>query len=237
MSEHSGFTLIELLVALLITGMVVSLAGIGLVSISRGSERERQEANDRLELDRAMGFILEEVKMSKSIDPDPVTISGFKPTSSGSNIKPILALNPASNSGLKDPIVYYTIDPDVKSIWQGPRSIYRWGPTLMADGSYSDGDGKSLADSTKGSVEYFNELLIDRIGEHSPTTTKQISPGLILECDSKTETAVPNNINHREGFYLCLDDSNRSVKIWMHRQPTELTNPQFTIGTAITRSR
>jgi prepilin-type N-terminal cleavage/methylation domain-containing protein len=242
--KNCGFTLVELLVAMFISGMVVSLAGTGLVSIGNASQQAQSETTDRLELDRAVMFMSEEVKMSRAIDPHPPqdrpsTIPQFKAVTNGKNVRPILVLTPAIDSGLSQSIVYYLTETPPTSMWRGPLAIYRWGPTLLQDGSYSNGDGKSTTDPTSkiapGNVPYFNELVVDGIGASSPSKLSKISSQLLLECDASTDLAIPP-IPDRQGFYVCVDRSTKAVKIWLHKQPQNYPHPQFATGAAMNRS-
>jgi prepilin-type N-terminal cleavage/methylation domain-containing protein len=241
---HSGFTLIELLVALFISGIVVTLAASGLVSIGSASQQDRVSTADRLELDRALDFISEEVKMSRSIEvnlPAKGTnnIVGFRPLSAGKNIRPILVLNPSIDSGLSSPIVYYLTDTPNGSLWREPLSIYRWGPTLLLDGNYSDGDGKPAGDRVKtlepNNPPYYNELVVDGIGDTAPSNFSQLASSSLLECDPNRDIAIPP-AGERQGFYVCVDRSTKTVKTWLHKQPQTNTQPQFATATATNRS-
>jgi prepilin-type N-terminal cleavage/methylation domain-containing protein len=205
----AGFTLIELLLALAITGIVISLTGSGLYALMNANQRSQNETTDRLELEQAVAFITDEIKMSQGIMtsiPSPSTgtkgINGFNPASGSSKIKPILVLEPAPNSKLKAPIVYYLADPPNDSVWLGPKVIYRWGPTLLQTGNYSDGDGKDIAISAKTSIEYFNEVVIDRISD-------QVSAQATIDCEANYSAAVPS-IASRLGFYACISPDQKS---------------------------
>ncbi len=62
-----GFTLIELLVATVMSTIVIGGAGYGLVSILEVNQSEQSKTQRQLELNRAMEFISEEVKMSSNV--------------------------------------------------------------------------------------------------------------------------------------------------------------------------
>jgi prepilin-type N-terminal cleavage/methylation domain-containing protein len=213
-----GFTLIELLVAIAITGIVITLTGSGLYTLMNANQRSQTETTERLELEQALAFMTDEIKMSKQIAFAPPAKSSkhssFHQASESKDPQIILVLDPATNSGLTDPIIYYLADPPNKSVWNGPRVIYRWGPTLMKDGKYSDGNGKDVSaklfDSKVG-VAYYNEVLIDRVSEVNIT-------GSSNNCDSIYSYAVPR-MAERLGFYACIAADGKSVKLWMHKQP------------------
>jgi prepilin-type N-terminal cleavage/methylation domain-containing protein len=233
---EAGFTLIELLLALAITGIVISLTGSGLYALMNANQRSQNETTERLELERAVAFITDEIKMSQQIMmriPAPFTgitgIKGFNPASGSSRIKPILVLEPSSNSRLKDPIVYYLADPPNSSVWLGPRVIYRWGPTLLQNGNYSDGNDNDLT-LTSGStpIEYFNEVVVDRISD-------QVATQANIGCEANYGTAVPS-VAERLGFYACISTDQKSVKLWIYKQPNSSAKSTLINALVVTRS-
>jgi prepilin-type N-terminal cleavage/methylation domain-containing protein len=173
--DERGFTLVELLIALSITSIVLALTGSGLYTLMRANQSSQTETMDRLELEQALAFMTDEIKMSQqvmiNIPTPPTAIPGFQPASGSSRVQPILVLNPAPNSRLTNPIVYYLADPPNSSVWLGPRVIYRWGPTFLQNGNYSDGSGVDVLQLPQGAlVNYYNEVVVDRMSD------RQISP-------------------------------------------------------------
>jgi prepilin-type N-terminal cleavage/methylation domain-containing protein len=232
-SIASGFTLIELLVALVITGIVISLAGGGLYALMNANQRSQLETTDRLELEQAVAFMTDEIKMSQqvmiNISSSPTEINGFNPASGASHLQPILVLKPALNSGLKNPIVYYLADPPNSSVWLGPRVIYRWGPTLLQNGNYSDGDNQDVSQLPPDSkVEYFNEVVIDRI-------SNLVAAQANIDCETSLNYAVPN-YSDRLGFYACIAPDQKSVKLWIYKQPHQSAKSQSINALVVTRS-
>lgn len=63
----AGFTLIELLVAMSLTTIVVSVAGFGLVTIMGANNKGEAETQRRVNLNRALDFIADEVRMASSV--------------------------------------------------------------------------------------------------------------------------------------------------------------------------
>lgn len=230
---EQGFTLIELLVAVAITGIVITLTGSGLYAIMNANQRSQIETTDRLELEQALAFMTDEIKMSQQVMTNipslPTAITGFRPASGSSRIKPILVLKPARNSKLPHPIVYYLADPPNNSVWLGTRVIYRWGPTLLQNGNYSDGDNNDVATIPLGStVEYFNEVLVDRISDIAPAQSD-------IPCESSYSYSAPN-ITERLGFYACIAPDQKSVKLWMSKQPNQITKSSSLNALVVTRS-
>jgi prepilin-type N-terminal cleavage/methylation domain-containing protein len=231
--KDRGFTLIEVMLALSITGIVLVLAGGGLFALMNANQRSQIETTDRLELEQALSFMTDEIKMSQQIATSlPVTSnsesSKFKAASGSSDIQPILILNPAPSSGLTDPIVYYLANPPNQSVWVGDRVIYRWGPTLLQNGNYSDGHSHDLATVARGSaVEYYNEVVVDRIGDSAPQPNSTCDPGYDLP--------VPSSVD-RLGFYTCIANDRKSVKLWIHKQSNQSAKSRFVDALVSTRS-
>jgi prepilin-type N-terminal cleavage/methylation domain-containing protein len=231
--SETGFTLIELIVALAITMIVIGLTGSGLYALMNANQRSQIETTDRLELEQALAFISDEIKMSQqvitNIPVPPTGIAGFNPASGSSQIQPILVLNPAPNSGLTDPIVYYLADPPNSSVWVGSRVIYRWGPTLLQNGNYSDGNGFDVRQIPIGSpVQYFNEVLVDRISNVVPVQAS-------IACETSYSYAAPI-LTNRLGFYACIAPDQKSVKLWIYKQPNSSARSTSIDALVVTRS-
>jgi prepilin-type N-terminal cleavage/methylation domain-containing protein len=231
--NQKGFTLVELLVAIAITGLVISLAGSGLFALMNANHRSQIETADRLELEQALAFMTDEIKMSRQIKTDSTfdttNTIGFNPASGSSHVEPILILYPAANSGLKDPIVYYLADPPNSSVWAGSRVIYRWGPTLKQNGNYSDGHGHDVTQLLPGaSVTYYNEVLVDRISNVA-------SAQATVPCETSHSGAAPI-VTNRLGFYACIAPDKKSVKLWMYKQPSASAKSQSVNALVVTRS-
>jgi prepilin-type N-terminal cleavage/methylation domain-containing protein len=232
-TKDRGFTLIEIMLALSITGIVLTLAGGGLFALMNADRRSQIETTDRVELEQTLSFMTDEIKMSQEIVTSLPTKSNsetskFKPASGSSNIQPILILNPTPISGLTDPIVYYLANPPSRSVWVGSKVIYRWGPTLLQNGNYSDGNGRDLSTIARGSaVSYYNEVVIDRIGDRTPEPNSN--------CENGYDLPVPNSVD-RLGFYTCIATDRKSVKLWMYKQSDRSAKSQSVNALISTRS-
>jgi prepilin-type N-terminal cleavage/methylation domain-containing protein len=233
LTNKRGFTLVELLVAISITGLVISLAGSGLYAMMNANQRSQIETADRLELEQALAFMTDEIKMSQKVTTQSLaslTLSHNFPEALGIDlIQPILVLYPALNSGLTDPIVYYLAKPPDTSVWAGSKVIYRWGPTLKQNGNYSDGNGHDVTQLLPGAtVTYYNEVLVDRI---SNVASAQAS----VPCETSYSDAAPI-VSNRLGFYACIAPDKKSVKLWMYKQPSVSAKSQSVNALVVTRS-
>jgi type II secretory pathway pseudopilin PulG len=181
----SGFTLIELVLALAMATMFLGLVGSGLVIVTKQDRAAAADRSSRYELQRTLGFIGNEVQMAQSVNPCPPDFNGASTPATGStNPYPVLSLTMPIESGLTEPIIYYVAAPPANSPWSGPLVIYRWGPTLNLNGTYSKG-------SSAASYSYYNEVVVDKI------TANQLSNN----CDAVFTAAIP--ANHSQGFSAC----------------------------------
>jgi prepilin-type N-terminal cleavage/methylation domain-containing protein len=232
LQNRRGFTLVELLVSLVITGIVISMTGSGLYTLMKANHRAQIETTDRLELEQSLAFMTDEIKMSQQVLTSLPSVNGaihFQPASGSSRVKPILILSPSANSGLIHPIVYYIADPPNSSVWLGPRVIYRWGPTLLQNGNYSDGNNRDLTTLPIGTpVTYYNEVLVDRISDRAATTAN-------IACEPSYSNAMPI-VTDRLGFYACIATDNKSVKLWMYKQSNPSVKSQSIDALVVTRS-
>lgn len=185
--QNSGFTLTELLVAIVITGILVAGSSIGLDTVLRRNARNERQTLRRQEINRALDFIAEEIKMAHSISTDPnndVPEGSKISSSTASNQTPILVL---TIPNFDDKVVYRIAEPTTSTVWQGPRVIYRWGPGFTSDGNYSNQEKSS---------SWQNRPLIDFISAEEGGS-----------CESGN--IIPKS---PEGFYICRQ-GNRTVEI------------------------
>ncbi len=200
----SGFTLIELVLALAIASMFLALVGGGLVVVTKQDRAAAADRTSRYELQRALSFMGNEVQMATAVNPCPPNSTDiYSPASNSSDHYPVLVLTMPIESGLTKPIVYYVATPPVASVWSGPLVIYRWGPTLNLDGSYSPDKSTSLGEATI-SYSYYNEVVVDKI----------TAANLATACDDVFTAAIPAKT---QGFAACVEPSGSAVKLSVAR--------------------
>ena len=204
--SNSGFTLTELLVGLVMSTIVVSGLGWGLMQMLTTTQRETSRVNSRNETSRAFNFIADEVKAAQAIEVDtslsninnndrtdnngvaanypPRTddADGTITGTANSSIPPVLALQ---IPGVTQRVVY-SVAPPQTNTWKGPLVIYRWGPNLKADGSYSDPTNVD---------EWKNEALIDGVSDVAQTAI----------CDADGD-GTDDTVTYL-GFYACVEDN------------------------------
>jgi prepilin-type N-terminal cleavage/methylation domain-containing protein len=194
-----GFTLVELVLTLAIATMFLGLVGSGLVFVTKQDRAAAADRASRYELQRALGFIGNEVQMSQSIDPCPPDFNPAAPLAKGSiNPYPVLSLTMPIDSGLTEPIIYYVAAPPPNSPWSGPLVIYRWGPTMNLSGSYSKA-------SSAISYSYYNEVVVDKITAHQ----------LVPNCDAVFTSAIP--ASQAQGFSACVEPGGAAVQLAVTR--------------------
>ena len=188
--SSAGFTLIELLVAMAITTIVVGLSGWGVVAITQKGQEQKAETDRRVELNRALDFIADEVRQAKPIATDasanlPTIASDFSST----NRTPILTLQ---IPGVSQRVIYYIAAKPSSSPWRGPNIISRWGPNFNADGTYSN---------PTAPANWTHEPLVDLIdnpGQPTPT------------CPNSGTLNTSSSI---KGFYACVDRMGKVAEI------------------------
>jgi hypothetical protein len=180
--SNAGFTLTELLVGLIMSTIVVAGLGWGLINILRTTSTETTRVTARSETSRAFTFVADEVKAAQfmEVDMGDFNIGNVAPgyqskAISGATVRLALIV-----PDVEQRIVYSVAPKPSGSVWKGPLVIYRWGPNLNADGSYSD------PGNTSG---WQNEPLIDNVSDVDQT----------VQCGG-------NDVTYK-GFFACVLDN------------------------------
>lgn len=186
--SNSGFTLIELLVGLVMSIFVIGALGFGLMTVLQTNQRENSKVKARTENSRALDFISDEVRRARNIETGSTFDAPRFAASADKTVVLALDIPEISDSGTIDSdkddttknerIVYY-LSSNNGANWKGPQVLYRWGPQLEADGSYS----------AKKDALWDSQALID--GINLTLVTNPCSTGTV-------STVNPT------GFYACI---------------------------------
>ena len=200
-NSNSGFTLTELLVGLVMSTIVVAGLGWGLMQMLRTTATETTKVASRNETSRAFNFIADEVKAAQFMEVDMsstrlATVNDASTPDINEEVAPDFTL-PSGGTvrlalqvpGVSQRIIYYVAPPQT-STWNGPSVIYRWGPGLSADGSYST-TGAERVDNPTG---WTNEALIDGVSDETLTAV-----GCDMNGDGSDDTY--------QGFFACIVDN------------------------------
>ena len=197
--SNSGFTLTELLVGVIMSTFVIGALGFGLMQVLRVTQEGNSATAARNEASRALEFITDELRRAQYVEVDTsiaylATIDNgatpnideevaptFNPLqdSAGNDIVPSLVLRLPN----VDERIIYTVAPALDP-WKGPLVIYRWGPNLNADGSYSNANNPGA---------WSSQALVDEVDD----TTQN------LDCDGD------GTDENYQGFFACVVDNDR----------------------------
>jgi prepilin-type N-terminal cleavage/methylation domain-containing protein len=216
-SLSAGFTLIELMVAMSLTVIVIGLTGFGLVAMMTNNSKAEARIQRRSEINRALDFISEEVRMARGVNRTPTTIAGTIIAGTPVTVSDVVTNAGLSSSDLGSPgtIVLYLEIPltpttcsgtlvsfdrvvyDIRSDtntdpWLSPRIIKRYGRTPGIKGTI---DPCSTPTS---------ETFIDSISDIN------INPDINSDPPCTSPPAV---LSGTEGFYACVNG--REVNLYL----------------------
>ncbi len=184
-NPHSGYTLVELILASVVTVLVISAAGMGVVFMTQKNMIASADGDIKYNLGRAVDFMSEEVKTASLIRSSTGSINATNFSSTGKTV--VLAIRVP---GVSQDIIYYTQAPG--NPWLGNVGIHRWGPAIDASGAYTNATTPSA---------WTGQLLVDLIA-----STQAPGDG---GCPSGW-TALPSTT---VGFFVCVNGTNKIVEI------------------------
>ncbi|MBD2158137.1 prepilin-type N-terminal cleavage/methylation domain-containing protein [Leptolyngbya sp. FACHB-16] len=118
-SNSKGFTLIELLIAMSLTSIMLALAGYGVATILHANRQSESEISRRANLNRALDFMADEIRMAKAIAV-PAT-NAISPPSCGTATG-VLDLTMPNDTH----VIYYVHDvSNCSQLWTQPGTIRR----------------------------------------------------------------------------------------------------------------
>lgn len=211
--SSDGFTLVELLLAAAITTFVVSAAGFGLVTITEKNKKSQAETERRVELNRALDFISDEVRQAKKIAKvastgDAASLSIVAPDFNDSGKTPVLTLEVP---GVSQRVIYYIASSS--SPWLGPKVIYRWGPSFLGNGQYSNPSNPSA-----WSGQPLIDLVVDTVDDQNINCPDPDNNPVTTADNWKPN---PNVSSGKPGFYACVDPSGKIAEIHLRGQLTD----------------
>jgi prepilin-type N-terminal cleavage/methylation domain-containing protein len=208
-----GFTLTELLIATAITGIVLTMAGTGLITLLSSNQSAEQRQNRRQELNRAMSFISDDIRAAQRInrtqDSSP-TVSAIMALNDAARLFPTEVPYASSIAGtvalyLEIPVgvcgstqVTDRVTYEVRTIrttflnttptlgeklWRGPYLLYRHGRIPRLDGGINP-----------CSQPVVSEVLVDGLLNNSASPAPSCGP-------ASSNPAVLSGIG---GFYTCV---------------------------------
>lgn len=214
-SSAAGFTLVELTLAISISTIVIAVAGWGLVTIMRANAKAENETQRRIELNRAINYIVEDIRMSQSIsDASNYTINQTSP--SCATATPVLELTiPDGDS--TNTVVYYLNDisqcSNSETVWLEPAVIKRVEVDDVNDTTIEGNRGSELVDA------------ISISNTDIPTDSDF--------CLADSETLTPSN--NQQGFYACIR-SGRIAQIYLRGKLSDFSDPYLVNSSAFARS-
>jgi type II secretory pathway pseudopilin PulG len=186
----AGFSLIEVILGSLLTIMVVTVAGVGLVNMSRSNLRNSADSELINNLNRASDFISDELRQAQQVE----TGSGINTTNVPANTIPAgstIILGIVNPQFPTNRIIYYTNTPRTQDRLLGPRVLYRYGPDLLANGTYNTASWG-----------------ISSVADLIPNANDTDLTNALKSCDSGW-TRTPTNLGDTDGFFVCTNGSTR----------------------------
>ncbi len=193
--QNHGFSLTELLIGAVISIVVISAGGWGVISVLSRSQINNVQGERRKELNRSLDFITTEIRHASTVLAADTSDLKNLPSGISDPVAVLRLVNPA----LSEPVVYYTAKPTAgNKAWRGPKVIYRWGPSIDEKGQY---DGT-----------WIHQPLLDAIDDGTATVTCPV------EAPEKSGDApIPwtqSPSGTPRGFFACIDPSNRIAKLF-----------------------
>lgn len=233
--KNGGFTLIEVLVATMIMAIVVALAGSGLVAMLNQNVDSAAESNRRINLNRALDYISNEVRMAKSIQAPSSSIIPSGGTGVLQLTIPIYSCG-AFNPEKSYTVVYYTYPSS--GLWESPTSIKRYvnintpvpDPTPCPTPTNTSALTPSPDPVTTTFLDSSGNLLVDGIQGAIP------SPSSSSGC----------TMSGGNGFYACIYTDSKKVDLYLYGKissspspspSSSLSNLLQVKSTAVTRAK
>lgn len=219
----AGFTLVELLVAALISIIVISMAGFGIVTILSISKKAEARTERRIDLSRAFDFITNEIRMTRRINRTATTVANGTSitvddvvTSSG------LSLSALGSYGT---IALYLEIPITSAI---PATCPAGGPNAgSAPPTPADHD-RVVYDIRSNTSTWLGPSVINRYGRIPKSDgtidpcSNPISSDILVDSISDINISptcnLPAVLSGTKGFYACVNG--RQVDVYLQSRVT-----------------
>lgn len=191
--SNTGFTLIELLIATVITSIVVTFTGFGVVTLLRANQKAEADTSQRSELNRALDFIADEIRESTIVRATSSYTEGSDTTVKTTDSYEVTtnigtgALHLTIPEQAEKHKVYY-IRPSTES-WRNPQTVNR------ASGTFNS-----------GTTNVSGTALVDAVSDTTPSS---------LSCPSDARYMTPPK-GSVTGFYACLDSITNARIVELH---------------------
>ena len=211
LNGNEGFTLIELLVATAIMTVVMGIVGVGLVAMLNQNKKAASESDRRANLNRALDYISNEVRMAKSVTAPDATLI---PSGAKGVLQLTIPVPCTSNQNYT--VVYYTYDSS--GLWQLPKSIKRYSnlttpvPSPNPCPNPTNLTPSPIPTPFTDDSKYF---LVDAITNPSPLPTPSSSPSPNPCTISPSPSPSPSSASSGEGFYACIYPDGRKVDLYL----------------------
>ncbi len=184
--KHRGFTLVEILLAIAMSSIVVSAAGYAIVFVSKKNQISELQSVRRIELNRALDFIADDVREATEVQgttEDGTVVKDKDEIPRATYLKVIKST---------ETVFYYYDEVASENVWAGPGVIRRW-------------VGENPPANPKA-----GEVLVDGI---AGDTSSLEGVGCNLTNEEGTDIPISNG---NAGFIVCINSAFRTADLALY---------------------
>lgn len=236
----AGFTLVELLVAALISIIVISMAGFGIVTILAINKKAEAMTERRIDLSRAFDFITNEIRMSRRINRTATTVANGTTITVDDVVTSGLSLSALGSHGT---IVLYLEIPITSAI---PATCPAGGPNAGSVPPTPADYDRVVYDIRSNTTTWLGPRVINRYGRIPKSDgtidpcSDPISSDILVDSISDTNISptptcnFPAVLSGTKGFYACVNG--RQVDVYLQSRVTDTEAHNLT-SRAVSRLR
>lgn len=237
----AGFTLVELLVAALISIIVISIAGFGIVTILAINKKAEARTERRIDLSRAFDFITNEIRMTRRINRTATTVAnGTTITVDDVVTSSSLSLSDLGSYGT---IVLYLEIPITSAI---PATCPAGGPNAGSVPPTPADHDRVVYDIRSNTTTWLGPRVINRYGRIPKSggtidpCSNPISSDILVDSISDINISptptcnLPAVLSGTKGFYACVNG--RQVDVYLQSRVTDTEAHNLT-SRAVSRLR